>query len=370
MISSAIIPQPLARLPWRLIFLVVGIGMIGLMTLYSTAGGSIRPWALKQGILLLTFLTIAIGMSWLKESWVKQLVFPFYAVVLLMLVLVEALGFIGKGAQRWLDLGFIRLQPSEFMKLAIVLVLARFYELLPAGDIRKWRAIWPAAMLIGVPMALVVLQPDLGTALMITFIGVSVMFVAGVPLRVFLIPAGALAVAIPIVYQLLHGYQRKRIDIFLDPESDPLGAGYHITQSKIAIGSGGIFGKGYLNGSQSHLDYLPEGHTDFIFATMAEEWGLIGGLFLLACFTLLLRWGILVALDAKDRFSRLAAAGLTTTIFLYVAINLLMVTGMAPVVGIPLPLFSYGGSAMLTVMLCLGGLMSIDRQNRRDVRRR
>jgi rod shape determining protein RodA len=364
MISSAIIPQPLARLPWRLIFLVTGIGFIGLMTLYSAAGGSIRPWALKQGITLLAFLAVAISMSWLKESLIKQVAFPLYAIVLVMLILVEALGFIGKGAQRWLDLGFIRLQPSEFMKLAVVLVLARFYELLPAGDIRKWRAIWPAGVLMGFPAALVILQPDLGTALMITFIGVSVMFVAGVPMRVFLIPAGLGAVAIPIVYQLLHGYQRKRIDIFLDPESDPLGAGYHISQSKIAIGSGGIFGKGYLNGSQSHLDYLPEGHTDFVFSTMVEEWGLLGGALLIFAFGMVIRWGMNVSLNAKSRFAQLTAAGLSATIFFYVGINLMMVMGLAPVVGVPLPMVSFGGSAVMTIMLCLGILMALERQQR------
>ncbi len=277
MISSAIIPQPLAKLPWRLIFLVVGIAGIGITTLYSAAGGAAQPWATKQAIVILFFMAVAIAMSWTSESTIKKVAFPIYIAVTVMLVLVEMLGFVGKGAQRWLDLGFIRLQPSEFMKPGIVLVLARFYELLPAGDIRKWRAIWPAAALIGFPAALIILQPDLGTALMVTFIGVTVMFVAGVPFRVFLIPGAALAVAIPIVYQLLHGYQKKRIDTFLDPESDPLGAGYHISQSKIAIGSGGIFGKGYLQGSQSHLDYLPEGHTDFVFATMVEEWGMVGG---------------------------------------------------------------------------------------------
>jgi rod shape determining protein RodA len=364
MISSALIPQPLARLPWRLIFLVAGIATIGLLTLYSAAGGSARPWAMKQGMTVLFFLAIAVGMSWIKESTIKAVAFPLYAAVLVMLIVVEAIGFVGKGAQRWLDIGFIRLQPSEFMKPAIVLVLARFYELLPPSDIRRWRAIWPAAALIGVPAALIVLQPDLGTALMVTFIGVAVMFVAGVPLRVFIIPGAALAVAVPVVYNMLHGYQRKRIDTFLDPASDPLGAGYHISQSKIAIGSGGIFGKGYLNGSQSHLDYLPEGHTDFVFATMVEEWGLVGGTILILAFGAVIRWGMKVSASAKNRFAQLAAAGLSATIFFYVAINLMMVMGLAPVVGVPLPLVSFGGSAVMTVMLCLGLLMAIERHQR------
>jgi rod shape determining protein RodA len=364
MISSAIIPQPLARLPWRLIFLVAGIAGIGITTLYSAAGGAAQPWAAKQAIVILFFLTIAIGMSWTSESTIKQAAFPLYIIVTVMLIVVEMVGFVGKGAQRWIDLGFIRLQPSEFMKPGIVLVLARFYELLPAGDIRKWRAIWPAAALIGFPVALIMLQPDLGTALMVTFIGVTVMFVAGVPFRVFLIPGVALALAIPIVYQMMHGYQKKRVDIFLDPESDPLGAGYHISQSKIAIGSGGIFGKGYLNGSQSHLDYLPEGHTDFVFATMVEEWGLVGGALLIFAFAFVIRWGMRVANNAKSRFAQLTAAGLSATIFFYVSINLMMVMGLAPVVGVPLPLVSFGGSAVMTVMLCLGLLMAVERHQR------
>jgi rod shape determining protein RodA len=364
MISSAIIPQPLAKLPWRLIFLVVGIGAIGITTLYSAAGGAAQPWATKQAIVFMFFMAVAIVMSWTSESTIKKVAFPIYIVVTFMLVLVEMLGFVGKGAQRWLDLGFIRLQPSEFMKPGIVLVLARFYELLPAGDIRKWRAIWPAAALIGFPAALIILQPDLGTALMVTFIGVTVMFIAGVPFRVFLIPGVALAVAIPVVYQFLHGYQRRRIDTFLDPESDPLGAGYHISQSKIAIGSGGIFGKGYLQGSQSHLDYLPEGHTDFVFATMVEEWGMVGGALLIFGFAFVIRWGMRVANNARSRFAQLTAAGLSATIFFYVSINLLMVMGLAPVVGVPLPLVSFGGSAVMTVMLCLGLLMALERQQR------
>jgi rod shape determining protein RodA len=364
MISSAIIPQPLAKLPWRLLFLIIGIAVIGLLTLYSAAGGSMNPWALKQALVILVFLTIAIGMSWIRESSVKNVAFPLYAVVLVMLILVELLGFVGKGAQRWLDIGPIRLQPSEFMKPAIVLVLARFYSLLPPADIRKWRAIWPAALLLGIPALLILVQPDMGTALMVILIGATVMFVAGLPWWLFAGAAGAIALAAPIAYSLMHEYQRKRVLIFLNPESDPLGSGYHITQSKIAIGSGGIFGKGYLQGSQSHLDYLPEGHTDFVFSTMVEEWGFAGGLVLILAFGLVIRWGMRVSLNAKTRFAQLTAAGLTATVFFYVAINLMMVMGLAPVVGVPLPLVSYGGSAVMTVMLCIGLLMSLERQQR------
>ena len=364
MISSAIIPQPLARLPWRLIFLVAGITGMGLLTLYSAAGGSIRPWALKQGTTFLFFLCVAVTMSWVRESTIKSLAFPVYGAVLVMLVLVEMLGFVTKGAQRWLDIGFIRLQPSEFMKPAIVLVLARFYELLPVGYIRKWRAIWPAGLLIGVPAALILVQPDLGTCIMVVLGGLTVMFVAGVPMRLFVGGAAALAVAAPIAFTMMHDYQRRRVFTFLDPESDPLGAGYHISQSKIAIGSGGIFGKGFLNGSQSHLDYLPEGHTDFAFAAMVEEWGLLGGALLILAFGAVIRWGMAVSVRSSSRFAQLAAAGLSATIFFYVSINLMMVMGLAPVVGIPLPLVSFGGSAVMTVMICLGLLMALERQQR------
>jgi len=364
MITSAIIPRPLARLPWRLIFMIAGIALFGLIVLYSAAGGSLQPWALKQGVVFLVFLSVAIAMSWVSEATIKSVVFPLYAVILVMLIGVEMLGFVGKGAQRWLDIGPIRIQPSEFMKPAIVLVLARFYDLVPVGEIRKWRAIWPALAMLGVPAVLILVQPDLGTCIMVVLCGLTVMFLAGLPMWIFLAPAAAVAVAAPFVYQMLHGYQRKRIDTFLDPESDPLGTGYHIAQSKIAIGSGGIWGKGFLHGSQSHLDYLPEGHTDFVFATMAEEWGLVGGVILILAFGAVIRWGMRVSANARTRFSQLAAAGLSAAIFFYVSINLMMVMGLAPVVGVPLPLVSYGGSAVMTVMLCIGLLMALERQQR------
>lgn len=364
MIFSAIIPQPLARLPWRLIFMVIGIGLMGLLTQYSAAGGSMRPWALKQAIVFAGFFTVALSMSWLKESTIKAASFPLYAIILVMLILVEMLGFVGKGAQRWLDVGPIRLQPSEFMKPAIVLVLARFYDLLPPSAIRSWRAIWPAAVLLGFPFLLILVQPDMGTALMVIFIGITVIFVAGAPMWLFIGGAAAVAAALPLAYALMLDYQRRRVLIFLDPEADPLGAGYHITQSKIAIGSGGIFGKGYLQGSQSRLAYLPEGHTDFVFAAMVEEWGLVGGTLLILAFAAVIRWGMQVSLNARTRFAQLAAAGLSATIFFYVAINLMMVMGLAPVVGVPLPMVSFGGSAVMTVMLSLGLLMALERHQR------
>ena len=364
MISSAIIPEPLARLPWRLIWLVALICTIGVVTLYSAAGGSMSPWALKQAIIIAGFAGLAVGISYLPENFIKQMTFPTYVVILILLIIVEMVGYVGKGAQRWVDLGFIRLQPSEFMKPCIALTLARFYDLLPAADVRRWRGLWPAGLLVGIPWALVLVQPDLGTATMILVSGVSVMFLAGLPMWYFLSAGAALAAAMPVVYAMMHDYQRKRVLIFLDPESDPLGSGYHISQSKIAIGSGGIWGKGYLNGSQSHLDYLPEGHTDFVFAAFVEEWGMVGGALLIIAFSLVVLWGMRVAMRARTRFGQLSAAGLTMTIFFYCTVNLMMVMGLAPVVGIPLPLVSAGGSAVMTVMICLGLLVGIERQSR------
>lgn len=363
--SRALVPAAIAgALPWKPIGLLCLICGFGVLVLYSAAGGSFSPWAAQHGIRFLIFLTMAIVISYIPEYLLRPLALPGYAVILIALLGVELLGAVSGGSQRWLELGFMRLQPSEFMKPAVVIALAHFYAMLPPGHIRSWQALWPAAVLIGLPFVLVMLQPDLGTAIAIAIGGVTVCFLAGLPMRLFVgAGLGGLA-ALPIIYSLLHDYQRNRVLIFLNPEADPLGTGYHITQSKIAIGSGGIFGKGFLNGTQSHLDYLPEGHTDFVFATMAEEWGLLGGLLLIGGFMLLLRWGWRVADRSQSRFGRLAAGGLTMTIFFYIAINLLMVMGLAPVVGIPLPFMSHGGSSMLTVMICVGLLMGIDRQSK------
>jgi rod shape determining protein RodA len=350
-----------------MLLLVLAIGSFGLLVLYSAANGSIRPWALPQGIRFGVFLLGALALSRVPIEWWKRSAFWIYGGLVILLVLVELLGAVRGGSQRWLGVGPIRIQPSELMKLAIVLAVARFYDMLPAAETRRFQAIWPAAVLVGVPAVLVILQPDLGTALMICAGGATVMFLAGIPLRLFLGGGLALAIAAPLAVNfLLHDYQRHRVLIFLDPESDPLGTGYHISQSKIAIGSGGIFGKGFLNGTQSHLDYLPEGHTDFVFATMAEEWGLLGGAFLIIAFLLVIRWGVNVGVRAQSRFAKLAAAGLATTIFFYVAINLSMVMGLAPVVGIPLPLVSFGGSAQMTVLISIGILMGIDRSTQRS----
>ena len=367
--SLGFVPAQISTLPWRLLFVVMAIGTFGGMVLYSAAGGSLMPWALPHLVRFFGLMGMAIGLSYMRPDSFRGLAFPAYGAVIVLLIIVEAIGAVGGGAQSWLELGFIRIQPSELMKPVMVLVLATFYAALPAGEIRKWSAIWPAGLLLMVPTLMILVQPDLGTASLLVLSGLSVMFLAGLPLRLFVGGGVALAALMPLAYSVMMPHQQRRVLIFLDPELDPSGAGYHLIQSKIAIGSGGLFGKGFLNGTQSHLQYLPEQHTDFIFSAMAEEWGLVGGLFLIVCFALLFRWGMNVAQEAKGRFERMAAAGLTMTIFFYFAINMLMVMGLAPVVGIPLPLFSYGGSAMLTVMICIGMLMSIDRDTRRNRRR-
>lgn len=363
------LPAPIADFPWRVVIPLTLLVAFGAAVLHSAAGGSMSPYATSHLVRFGVFLLMALVMSYFPEDWARLAAIPVYATTVLLLLAVELYGQLGGGSQRWLELGFMRLQPSELMKPGIVLIIAAFFHSLPSAMISSWRALLVPLGLIAVPMGLVLLQPDLGTALAIGFGGVVVMFLAGIPQKWFIGGGLAALVAAPLAFFFaLQPYQQQRVLTFLDPESDPLGTGYHITQSKIAIGSGGIVGKGFGEGSQSQLDYLPEPHTDFVFATMAEEWGLIGGLFVLLVFGMVLRWGMIVARDAQTRFARLLAAGMTATIFFYVAINLMMVMGLAPVVGIPLPFMSHGGSSMMTNMICVGALMMVERWNRQSAR--
>ena len=364
--KPGLVPEAIAREPWGLILPLFALNLFGSVVLYSAAGGHMQPWALLHQIHFFVFLLMAFVISRLPREFFKMMAFPTYGVIVVLLVLVELVGAVKGGSQRWLDVGFMQLQPSELMKPAIVLALARFFDMMPPTMTRSWRVLVPLAGIVGLPAGLVMLQPDLGTGLSITVGAVVVIFLAGLPLWWFIAASSAVLIAAPVAFfTLLHGYQRDRVLVFLDPESDPLGKGYHITQSKIAIGSGGFWGKGFGNGSQSHLDYLPESHTDFAFATMAEEWGIAGGLLILAIFLWTFRWGMKQAQNAPDRFSSLLAAGMTFTIFFYMAINIMMVIGLAPVVGIPLPFISHGGSALMTNMICVGTLMAVYRWNRR-----
>jgi len=354
------------QINWSLIVLATLISGIGIAMLYSAANGRIDPWASRQlmrfgaGILILLIVAVIDIRIWFRYAY------AIYFVALALLVAVEFLGVSGMGAQRWIDLKVIQLQPSEVMKVALVLALARCFHGMALEDIsRPTSLILPIAITLA-PAALVLKQPDLGTAMMLLMAAAAVFFCAGVRLWKFALVGIAALGSIPIAWQFLREYQRQRVLTFLNPENDPLGAGYHTLQSKIALGSGGLFGKGFMQGSQSHLNFLPEKQTDFIFTMLAEEFGMIGGLTLLALYAILLIYGIAIALRARNQFGRVLAMGLTCNVFFYVFINIAMVMGLVPVVGVPLPLVSYGGTAMLTLMATIGLLISV--YIHRDVR--
>jgi rod shape determining protein RodA len=348
-------------LNWPLIVLVVTVAGIGFLMLYSVAGGSFTPWAEPQikrfGVGLVVMLGVAMVPIWF---W-RNLSVVAYGVSILLLLAVAFFGDVGMGAKRWIDLGFIRLQPSELTKITMVMLLAAYYDWLPAKRISK--PLWVAlpVLLILLPTFMVFRQPDLGTSILLLFAGGGLMFLAGVHWAYFaaVIMSGVgLVVAVfesrGTTWQLLKGYQYKRIDTFLDPGSDPLGAGYHITQSKIALGSGGWTGRGFMQGTQSRLNFLPEKHTDFIFTTLAEEFGFIGGISLLGLYSLIIVFCVATAIATRDRFSSLVTGGIAITFFLFFAVNMSMVMGLIPVVGVPLPMVSYGGSVMLVLMVAFG----------------
>ncbi|MDX1822474.1 MAG: rod shape-determining protein RodA [Paracoccaceae bacterium] len=352
-------------LNWPIVLLLVAVASVGFLMLYSVAGGSFTRWTEPQmqrfGLGLVVMFIVAMVPIWFWRNMAALA----YLVSLLLLLAVEFFGATGGGAQRWIDLGFMRLQPSELAKVTLVMFLAAYYDWLPMKKVSHpfWVAV--PVFFILLPTALVLTQPDLGTALLLIFGGAGLMFVAGVHWGYF---AAVFASGIGIVatvfqsrgtsWQLLKDYQYRRIDTFLDPSQDPLNAGYHITQAKIALGSGGWTGRGFMQGTQSRLNFLPEKHTDFIFTTLAEEFGFIGGVSLLGLYALIIVFCVATALSNKDRFSSLLTLGIALTFFLYFAVNMSMVMGLAPVVGVPLPLVSYGGSAMLVLMVAFGLVQS------------
>ena len=351
--------EKIIQLPWALALMIGLLASAGFAMLYSAASGSMDPWASRQlvrfglGAAMMLVVALIDIRVWLR------LAYPLYFAAFASLVAVEVVGFTGMGAQRWIDLGVIQLQPSEIMKVAMVLALARYFHGPTLDEVWRPAQLFVPLLIILAPAGLVLRQPDLGTALMLVMVGGAMLFIAGVRLWKFgIVLAGGLA-CVPVVWQSLRGYQRERILTFLDPERDPLGAGYHILQSKIALGSGGLWGKGFLQGTQSHLNFLPERQTDFIFTMLAEEFGLAGGLGLLALYLLVLVHCTAIGLVSRNHFGRLLALGLTTNLFLYVFINIAMVMGLIPVVGVPLPLISYGGTAMLAVLFGLGLVMSV-----------
>ena len=358
-------PRKILYLNWPLVILLMAVASVGFLMLYSVAGGSLSTWAEPQmkrfalGLVAMFIVAMVPIWFWRNVSLVA------YLVSLALLIAVALVGVEGKGAQRWLDLGVMRLQPSELMKITLVMVLAAYYDWLPMS--RVSRPIWiliPVTLIL-TPVALVLRQPDLGTSILLLAAGGVMMFVAGVHWAYF---ATVILAAVGLIFavfqsrgtdwQMLENYQFRRIDTFLNPETDPLGAGYHITQSKIALGSGGWTGRGFMQGTQSRLNFLPEKHTDFIFVTLAEEFGFIGGVSILGLYALILIFCISAALANRDRFSSLLILGMAMTFFLFFAVNMAMVTGLMPVVGVPLPLVSYGGSAMLVLMIGFGLIQS------------
>ena len=359
--------QRLAYINLPIIVILITIATIGFMMLFSVAGGSTEPWAKVQMTRFCIGFVMMLIISFIPIWFWRNISGLAFFISLFLLLLVEFFGVSGMGAVRWLDLGFMRLQPSELVKVTVIMFLASYYDWLPRNKVSNVVWIIVPLFIILLPVFLVVRQPDLGTALLILLGGLSIMFIAGVSWFYFAISGlGICTFLFSIFYfrgtefQFLKDYQYRRIDTFLDPASDPLGAGYHITQSKIALGSGGFSGRGFMQGTQSRLNFLPEKHTDFIFTTLAEEFGFIGGISLLGLYFLLIIFCGLVALACRDRYSGLVVSGITMTFFLYFAVNMAMVMGLAPVVGVPLPLVSYGGSAMFVLMIAFGIIQSAD----------
>ena len=357
--SELRLSEKIRALSWGLVLLIGIAACFGIAVLYSAADGNMDPWAAKQTTRFAVALILMVGVALTGIGHWFRFAYWAYAAGLALVIAVDLRGFVGMGAQRWIDLGVIQLQPSELMNVAMVLALARYFHRLSDEDVERIRYWVLPALMVLVPTALVLKQPDLGTAAMLLMGGGVLFFLAGMPLRFLLSAAIGSAAALPGIWHFLRDYQKNRIYTFLDPDSDPLGAGYHILQSKIALGSGGLFGKGFLQGSQSHLSFLPEKQTDFIFTTLAEEFGLVGGLGLLVLYTLIIVYGFAIALRSRNHFGRLLGLGIITNFFLYVFINTGMVMGLIPVVGVPLPLISYGGTAMLAVMLGFGLLINV-----------
>lgn len=357
--------RKLLFLNWPVIVLLTAVAGCGFIMLYSVAGGSADPWMSAQVKRFGVGMAMLVGVAMVPIWFWRNVSAVAFGVSILLLLAVEFFGTVGMGAQRWIDLGFMRLQPSEMTKITLVMVLAAYYDWLPTD--RTSRPLWVILpiMIILLPTALVLRQPDLGTALLLLTGGATVMFLAGVHWAYFATVVAAGVGAIFAVFQgrgtswqLLKDYQYRRIDTFIDPSNDPLGAGYHITQAKIALGSGGWTGRGFMQGTQSRLNFLPEKHTDFIFTTLAEEFGFVGAMTLLVLYVLIILFCVASAMSNKDRFASLLTLGVTMTFFLFFAVNMAMVTGLAPVVGVPLPLVSYGGSAMLVLLVAFGLVQS------------
>jgi rod shape determining protein RodA len=352
--------EKLGALNWPLVSVLVLLGVVGYLVLYSAGGGSHEPWAWRHGLRLSFGLMVMLAVALTDVRVWFRWAYVFYALAFAMLLGVEILGEINKGAQRWIDLGVVQLQPSELMKVGLILCLARYFHSAYLDEVKRVSFLVTPLACIGLPAVLVLKQPDLGTSIMLVAAGGALLFLAGVRLWKFALAIGAVAAALPVAWAGMHDYQRQRVLTFLDPETDPLGSGYHIIQSKIALGSGGIWGKGFLQGSQAQLSFLPEKQTDFAFTMLAEETGFAGAVVVLLLCLAVVALTLVVALRCGHQFGRLLAMGIGINFFFYVVINVAMVTGLIPVVGVPLPMISYGGTAMMTTLLGFGLVLSVD----------
>lgn len=348
------IGDKLLRVHWLSLFLMALIVSIGMASLYSTGDGSFSPWAERHVTRFLAGVGLVLVMAVTPHQFWLRAAYPIYLVTLLLVAAVLFIGSEAGGAQRWLRIGSLSFQPSEFMKIGLIIALARYYQWCGAQRVSHPRMLIIPLLLIAMPVVLTVLQPDLGTAALLAVLGVGLMFLAGVHILYFVGSGVLVAAMFPMIWANLHPYQRKRIEVFLDPQGDPLGAGYHIAQSKIALGAGGLTGRGFMQGTQSQLNFLPEKRTDFIFTMFAEEWGFVGGVILIALFATLIFVLLSMAARCISPFARLLIAGTSGMLFIYVFINIAMVSGIVPVVGIPLPLVSYGGTSMMTIMISMG----------------
>jgi rod shape determining protein RodA len=351
--------EKLRQITWGLALTILAVSSIGFVMLYSAAGGDWDPWASRQISRFAMGFAIMIAVATVDVRFWMKAAYPFYALSVVLLVAVDLMGEVGMGAQRWLDLGFVQIQPAELAKISIVLVVARYFHGMNYEQIgNPLYLVWPILLTL-VPALLIFKQPKLGTTLVVLATTAIIFFMAGVRMWKFILVAVSAAGAVPVAWSLLRDYQRQRVLTFLNPESDPLGAGYHIIQSKIALGSGGIWGKGLGGGTQSHLQFLPEKQTDFIFTMLSEEFGFVGGLVLIGLYTVIVLYGLAIALRARSQFGRLVAVGLLSGIYLNALINMAMVMGLVPVVGEPLPLVSYGGTSMLTLLFGFGILIGV-----------
>lgn len=347
------------ELPFLLLIAVFVIGIANIIILYSAAGGQLEPWAVKQMTYYIIFIPIAVLIALIDIRILFRYSYAFYFIVLLLLLAVEIMGHKVMGAKRWLDIAGLRLQPSEPTKVVIVMMMAKYLHSLEYIEVNKFSKIFLLLIGVLVPVILIVKQPDLGTGIIVIIVSACLLYINGLKLWKFIAVAAALVLSTPIVWNLMHEYQQKRIMIFLDPTKDPLGSGYNIIQSKIAIGSGGIFGKGLGGGTQSHLDFLPEHQTDFIFAFLSEEFGFVGGIILLFLYALIILLSLSIAINCRHIYGRLIATGITSIFFSHVLINMAMVMGMLPVVGIPLPFMSYGGTMIASSLIGIGLIMNI-----------